>query len=67
MNENDFEGDKPRRGRPASGQGVKIGGRIPADLDARIDAFAAENFMTRAEAIRALLERGLKDDEPGRR
>lgn len=57
MSEPDFEGKK--RGRPATGHGVKIGERIPADLSARVDSFAAENFMTRADAIRALLQRGL--------
>lgn len=57
MSKDDFEGKG--KGRPATGQGVKIGGRVPAELARRIHDFATENFMTDAEAHREILERGL--------
>lgn len=57
MSKDDFEGKA--RGRPATGQGVKIGGRIPSDLAARVKAFAIAEFISDAEAVRVLLERGL--------
>ena len=33
--------------------------RIPADLLARVDSFASDEFLTRSQAVRELLERGL--------
>jgi hypothetical protein len=51
-----------RRGRPATGAGVQLNQRIPADLMARVESFADSHFLSRGEAIRVLLERGLNDD-----
>ena len=59
MAEDDFE---PKRGRPPTGESPKINERIPRELMARIIAFAEEEFMTRGEAIRELLMRGLNGD-----
>lgn len=63
MTEFDFEGPsgKPKRGRPATGRGVKMHDTIPADLNTRVEAYAAKNFIARGEAVRQLLERGLDD------
>lgn len=41
------------RGRPPIGERVEV--RLPADMLAAIDQHAANNGMTRAEAIRDLL------------
>lgn len=61
MTEYDFEGK--RRGRPPTGQRVKLGERIPADLARRVREFADQQFMDRAEAVALLLERGLQRGE----
>jgi hypothetical protein len=49
-----------RRGRPATGKAPLYGLRISDDLMARIHKWAAENSATRSEAIRQLVELGLK-------
>ena len=46
-------------GRPATGKGVKVDQRIPVDLSRRVDEYAAREFISRGDAIRALLEAGL--------
>jgi len=49
-------GGRPRKG----GDHVGVSFKMPADLLARIDAFAAEEFgLSRADAISELLARGL--------
>jgi len=49
-------GGRPRKG----GDQVGVTMKLPADLLARIDAFAAEEFgLSRADAISELLARGL--------
>jgi hypothetical protein len=55
-------GIKKRRGRPATGQGVQIGTRWAKSTVAMIDAWAAaqEDEPGRSEAIRRLVEIGLK-------
>lgn len=60
MSDFDFEGpsDKRGRGRPVAGT-VKISARVPASLEARVKAFAEDQFVTTADAVRILLERGL--------
>ncbi len=35
--------------------------RFPADLRARVDQYAEQEGLNRAEAIRRLVERGLRD------
>lgn len=51
-----------RRRRPATGQDPMVGARFPIELIAAIDSWAAKSdaTMTRAEAIRRLVELGLK-------
>ena len=53
---------KKRRGRPATGQDPMVGARFPIELIAAVDSWAAKSDakMTRAEAIRRLVELGLK-------
>lgn len=58
MKEPSFEG-KRRPGRPATGKGVKLDQRVPADLARRIEEYAAREFVSRGDAVRELLERGL--------
>lgn len=49
-----------KRGRPATGKDPLVGARFPQDLIDSIDAWAAENDASRSEAIRRLVELGLK-------
>jgi hypothetical protein len=46
-----------RRGRPARGAAVKV--RLPGDVLADVEAFAAREGVTRAEALRRLVVAGL--------
>jgi hypothetical protein len=60
-------GTKKRRGRPATGQGAQIGTRWPEGTVAAIDAWAAaqDDEPGRSEAIRRLVELGLKAKTKG--
>jgi hypothetical protein len=50
-----------RRGRPATGQDPVSAVRLPADLTEEIDSWATKNNAeTRSEAIRRLVELGLR-------
>jgi hypothetical protein len=53
---------KKSRGRPAIGKGTLVGVRLQPDLLAPIDAWAAaqDDAPGRSEAIRRLVELGLK-------
>jgi hypothetical protein len=51
---------KRGRGRPATGRDPVTTMRLPDDLRVSIDQWATENKMSRSEAIRALIEQGLK-------
>lgn len=55
-----------KRGRPATGKDPMVGARFPAELIASVDSWAAtrDAEMTRAEAIRQLVELGLKAKSP---
>jgi len=55
-------GTKKRRGRPATGQGLQIGTRWPDETVVTIDAWASaqDDEPSRSEAIRRLVELGLK-------
>ena len=57
-----------KRGRPATGQDPTTSIRLSAELRARIDEWAAQrpDRPTRTEAIRRLLELGLKARPAGR-
>ena len=50
---------KKRRGRPATGKDPHIAARMPAELIARVEAWAAANNASRSEAFRTLVELGL--------
>jgi Ribbon-helix-helix protein, copG family len=51
-----------KRGRPATGRDPVTAIRLPADLKAEIDQWVKrqEDKPSRSEAIRALIERGLR-------
>jgi hypothetical protein len=51
---------KKRRGRPATGKDPHVGARMPAALIAEIESWSTANGMNRSEAIRRLVEFGLK-------
>ena len=51
---------KGKRGRPATGHHPTLGGRVPAETIAAIDAYAAKVGTTRSDAMRRLIEAGLK-------
>jgi hypothetical protein len=51
---------KKRRGRPATGKDPHIAARMPSELIADVEAWAVANDTTRSEAIRRLVELGLK-------
>jgi len=53
---------RPKRGRPATGKDPLISARIPDELTAQIDAWAKENETSRSDAIRRLVELGLKGE-----
>lgn len=51
-----------RRGRPATGKDPMVGSRFPPELTARVDGWAkkTDGGISRADAIRRLVEMGLK-------
>jgi hypothetical protein len=49
-----------RRGRPATGKDPLVSTRMPMALIAEIDAWADGSDVKRSEAIRRLVELGLK-------
>lgn len=49
-----------KRGRPATGKDPQINTRMPADLIAQVEAWSTANDVVRSEAIRRLVELGLK-------
>jgi hypothetical protein len=52
---------KPKRGRPATGRDPFVGIRLPAPLIEEIKSWAAANEAnSRSEAVRRLIEIGLK-------
>jgi hypothetical protein len=51
---------KQRPGRPATGVDPMIGLRAGKELTAAIDAWAKANSVSRSEAIRRLVEKGLE-------
>jgi hypothetical protein len=51
---------KKRRGRPATGKDPHIAARMAPALIAEVEAWATANETTRSEAIRRLVEIGLK-------
>jgi hypothetical protein len=51
---------KKRRGRPATGKDPQVVVRMPSTLIAEVDAWGAANDAMRSEAVRRLVEIGLK-------
>ncbi len=51
---------KKRRGRPASGQDPLMSARVPSEVVAAIKAWQTSHGVTGSEAIRRLVELGLK-------
>jgi hypothetical protein len=49
-----------KRGRPPTGVRPMIGLRLSEDDIERVDRWARERGMSRSDAIRALIEQGLK-------
>jgi hypothetical protein len=49
-----------KRGRPATGKDPLISARVPPGIVASIEAWGAAKSVTRSEAIRRLVELGLK-------
>jgi hypothetical protein len=51
---------KKKRGRPATGRDPHVTSRMPLNLIAEVEAWAIANDASRSEAIRHLVELGLK-------
>lgn len=52
--------NQKKRGRPATGRDPVSAVRLPADLTSAVDKWAEDHEVTRSEAIRRLVELGLK-------
>ena len=51
---------KKRRGRPATGKDPLLSARLPAKLIETIELIAASETLTKSEAVRKLIERGVQ-------
>jgi len=51
---------KTKRGRPATGRGTMVSSRLPPTVVDTVDDWALKNETTRSDAIRRLVELGLK-------
>ena len=49
-----------KRGRPATGKDPQVNTRMPSELIVQVDRWATANEVVRSEAIRRLVELGLK-------
>jgi hypothetical protein len=58
--------NQKKRGRPATGRDPVSAVRLPVDLTANVDAWAESREVSRSEAIRRLVELGLKAKAPAR-
>src|SRR5258705_7956319 len=54
------KGIPKRRGRPATGKDPMLSARVPASVFAQVETWAQQHDATRSEAIRRLVELGLK-------
>jgi metal-responsive CopG/Arc/MetJ family transcriptional regulator len=52
--------NQKKRGRPATGRDPVSAVRLPVELTAAVDQWAQENEANRSEAIRRLVELGLR-------
>jgi hypothetical protein len=55
---------KKRRGRPATGKDPLVSARLPQPLIDQVEQWSASNSVTRSEAVRRLVELGLKVKTP---
>jgi hypothetical protein len=51
---------KKRRGRPATGKDPLVSARLSQELIDRLERWAASNEISRSEALRRIVELGLK-------
>lgn len=51
---------KKKRGRPATGKDPLLSARLPAKLIETIEGIAASEKISRSDAVRNLIERGLQ-------
>jgi len=51
---------KKKRGRPATGRDPVLAIRLPDKLREAVDQWAASRKITRSQAIRMLIDKGLK-------
>jgi hypothetical protein len=58
--------DRKRRGRPPTGRATLVSSRFPGEVVAAVEAWAAAKQTTRSDAIRRLVEIGLKAKTPAR-
>jgi hypothetical protein len=56
--------NQKKRGRPATGRDPVSAVRLPAELTAAVDKWAGDRAANRSEAIRRLVEFGLKAQAP---
>jgi hypothetical protein len=56
--------NQKKRGRPATGRDLVSAARLPAELTAAVDKWAEDHEANRSEAIRRLVELGLKTQAP---
>ena len=57
---------KKKRGRPATGRDPHVTSRMPQALIDQVETWAAANKTGRSEAIRRLVELGLKAEKPAK-
>jgi hypothetical protein len=57
---------KKRRGRPATGKDPLVSARLPQPLIDQVEQWSASNSVTRSEAVRRLVELGLKAKTAGK-
>ena len=55
---------KKKRGRPATGKDPLVSARLPQPLIDQVKEWSASNSVSRSEAIRRLVEIGLKGETP---
>src|ERR1019366_990118 len=58
--------NQKKRGRPATGRDPVSAVRLPAELTAAVDKWGEDHEANRSEAIRRLVELGLKAKTPAR-
>lgn len=58
---------KKKRGRPATGKDPLLAGRVPVSLITALEEWAVRHGVSRSEAIRRLIQRGLESEETKQR